>query len=115
MGENGRRRDEREVFHPIGDFLEGSELDGARGTSVVQTIMVAGGEVGTCGVVVAGGRLEEEGGGAIEMISHTPSSGSLNLCPIKSDPSAVGKGREAVPGMGWGGVAGSSKWKRGSG
>ena len=54
-------------------------------------------------------------GGAVERISHMPSSGSLNHLPIKSDPSGVGKGREAVPGIVAGGVAGSSKWKRGSG
>ena len=46
---------------------------------------------------------------------HEPSSGSRNHRPTRSLPSAVGWGREGEGGRGSGGVAGSSKWKRGEG
>ena len=61
----------------------------------------------------ASGRSKK--GGAVEMIWQTPSSGSLNHMPMRSDPSTVGEGRDDVEGRGCGGVVGSSKWKRGSG
>ena len=54
-------------------------------------------------------------GGAVLTIWHKPSSGSLNHRPIRSLPSAVGWGRDGAGGRGAGGVAGSSKWKRGLG
>ena len=64
-------------------------------------------------------RLPTEGslrkGGAVLITWHEPSSGSRNHRPMRSLPSAVGWGREGEGGRGSGGVAGSSKWKRGEG
>ena len=64
-------------------------------------------------------RLPTEGslrkGGAVLITWHKPSSGSRNHRPMRSLPSAVGWGREGEGGRGSGGVAGSSKWKRGEG
>jgi len=55
----------------------------------------------------------ERKGGAVPVIWHSPSSGSSNHRPIRSDPSGVGLGREGEGGRGCGGREGSSKWKRG--
>ena len=71
MGGGKAGWNERISLDRIRDFFKRSEFNGAIVTAVVKAIVVAGGESGTCRVVVACGRLEEVGGGSGNNLTHT--------------------------------------------
>ena len=103
-------------MYPIRHLCEGGGLGIAGGPLILEHVMVAGGKKGGGFVVVTFAGTEEEGGGgtydladALRLRFVEPSADEVTaICR------GIGAG-EGVPGIGAGGVAGSSKWKRGEG